>query len=116
LVTLSNDVITADRAIGAPGGGDGDGGGVFNGAGSLSVTNTTFGANEATGGAGSQGAAGFAANGAAGGTGANGAAATGGNGGNGGSGGAALGGAIYTSRGRIRSVFGVAEGFPFPPL
>ena len=105
-VALSNDVITANRAVGAPGGGDGDG--AASSTRQVLLASPTRHSERMR-----RGAAPAVRDwpdtpqtAPLGGTGVNGAAATGGNGGNGGSGGAALGGAIYNAAGASLTLSG----------
>jgi hypothetical protein len=125
-VSLSSVVVTVNHARGAdgangsagidggqqggPGGSGGDGtiglgGGIFNAAGSLSISNSTITGNQAQGGSGGQGGAGGLAEGASQ-PGGNGQQGQGGNGGKAGAGAAARGGGIYNAAHAILALSG----------
>ncbi len=84
----------------------GDGGGIFNAAGSMTISNSTISSNVAIGGNGGNGGQGGAGEGAIGASGANGQSGTGGAGGGGGDGGAGLGGGIFNAAGAKLTISG----------
>jgi hypothetical protein len=84
----------------------GQGGGIFNAAGSLSLTNSLITSNRATGGRGGNGGSGLNETAAAGLVGTNGGNATGGNGGAGGAGADGQGGGLFNAAGATLSLSG----------
>ena len=87
-------------------GSTGAGGGIFNAAGSMTVSNSTITSNVAVGGNGGIGGMGGAGEGAIGAAGANGQSGTGGAGGAGGNGGVGLGGGIFNAAGAKLTISG----------